>query len=298
MTTADPFDKVLLLLNREGTTIGLSIFILVLIVSLCDNVASITLGISMFSRIAPSLRFIGDILAYPEERPPATFTLDETPDSFRIEFRNPGFAYRPVIKDFSLVVEPGEKVAIRGASGSGKSTLANLLLRFLAPTEGEIRFGDRPITGYPLPLYLSYFSYVDQNVYLFNTSLRENITMGWYNVPMDKLQEVLRLVRLDPMVEQLPETYDTLIRENGRNVSGGQRQRMALARALIREPAVLVLDEFTSALDREVEGLILDDLFTIFKHQTVLCITHADHVARRFDRMVHFQRAGQLSDRT
>ncbi len=173
-----------------------------------------------------------------------------------------------------------------GASGCGKTTIASLLLRFLRPTQGEIRFGGKNIQEYSYPMYLSFFSYVSQPTHLFGQSVADNIAMGWYHVPLDRIKEIASLVRMDDFIDGLPDAYGTVLGKNGVDFSGGQRQRLALARALIRDPEILVLDEFTSALDRDVEQEIIDDLLRVFANQTIICITHSPSVAGRFDRVV------------
>ncbi len=114
-----------------------------------------------------------------------------------------------------------------------------------------------------------------------------DVTMA--EVPDEMVEEVIDQVGLKEVVESLPEHYETIIGKDGVNFSGGQRQRLALARALIRGPEILILDEFTSALDSELEQKILDDIFTLFKHQTIICITHSPHVAERFDRVIRLE---------
>ncbi len=115
--------------------------------------------------------------------------------------------------------------------------------------------------------------------------------MGWYGVPMDRIREAASLVRMNEVIERLPRQYETVYAEEGTNLSGGQKQRIALARALIRDPHILVLDEFTSGLDPQVEKEILDDLFVVFEKQTIICITHKQSVADRFQRTIDIGQA-------
>lgn len=242
------------------------------------------------AQVLPSINRIDELLAFPEIGREEQMGIDDVPPVTDIRFRHVSFAYAPgrsVLNRFDLAIEPGEKIAVMGPSGSGKSTLARLLLRFLKPAEGTILFGGRDILSYPLPFYLSYFAYVGQETHLFRQTIGENIAMGWYGVPLEDIRRVASLVRMDEVIEGLPEGYDTVFGRDGLNFSGGQKQRIALARALVRDPAILVLDEFTSGLDKQVEEEILDDLFRIFRNQTIICITHKRSVADRFDRIVH-----------
>lgn len=247
-------------------------------------------GIALFAQAVPSLRRIEEVLDYQEESGPPMASLDDVPDHATIEFSHVAFSFPSgleVFRDFNLKIEPGEKVAIMGPSGSGKSTLAGLLLRFLQPTGGALYFGGRDASDYSLAFYYTYFGYVSQKTTLFNVSIKENIAMGWTAVPLDRIYEACARVRLHETIEKLPQGYDTILGEKGIQLSGGQMQRIALARALVRDPAILVLDEFTSALDRTVEREILDDIFATFRAQTVICITHSPSVAARFQRTVY-----------
>ena len=209
-------------------------------------------------------------------------------ETTRIEYRNISFSrasYKPILRNYSLIIEPGDKVAIIGPSGAGKSTLIDLLTRHIEPEQGEILFDGRPISSYSLPIYLQHFAYVRQTPYLFRTTVRENIATGWYDVPLDIIIDAAKRVHIHEAIMKMPIGYDTVIGTTGSNLSGGQRQRIALARALVREPAILLLDEFTSSLDHTTEEAILDDLFSSFAKQTIICVTHSQSVASRFDRV-------------
>ncbi|MBP7864442.1 MAG: ABC transporter ATP-binding protein [Acidobacteria bacterium] len=247
-------------------------------------------GLGGFGQAVPSLRRIGEVLDFPEESAPERVNPDETPEDTGIEFRGVSFQFPegPKILDgFDLRVPPGDKVAIMGASGAGKSTLMGLLLRFYEQDRGEIRFGGKPVGSYDPAFFYSFFGYVSQRTNLFDLTLRENVALGWHAVPEDRVWAVLDVVRLKEVVEALPRGLDTPLGPRGVTLSGGQAQRLALARALVREPAVLILDEFTSGLDRTTEEAILDDLFVLFRDQTVLCVTHSPPVASRFPRVIH-----------
>lgn len=247
-------------------------------------------GLGAFGQAVPSLRRVGELLDFPEESTPERVAPEETPEDTGIEFRDVSFRYPegPKILDrFNLRVEPGEKVAFMGVSGAGKSTLMGLLLRFYEPEQGEILLGGRPVEGFDPAFFYSFFGYVSQRTNLFDLTIRENVSLGWHEVPEDRILEVLEVVRLKDVVERLPRGLDTPLGDRGVRLSGGQTQRLALARALVREPEILVLDEFTSGLDRPTEQEILDELFTLFRDQTLLCVTHSPQVASRFPRVVH-----------
>lgn len=254
----------------------------------------INVGVYKFSQASPMIHRLQVLLDSPAE--PAgeqSESTDAVPQSTRIEFRALTFSRhenQPVLRDFDLVIEPGEKVALMGPSGSGKSTLLELLTRRIVPDRGEIRLGDRPIVNLALPVYLQNFSYVRQKPHIFRATVRENIAFGWYHIPMDVVIDAAQRAKIHDAIIRLPDGYETVLGAGGAGMSGGQMQRLALARALVRDPAILLLDEFTSALDRATEDGILEDLFRLFARQTIICATHSHAVAERFARMVSMEK--------
>jgi len=246
-------------------------------------------GIAALFREEPLILRLREILDYPEEPPGEMISPEKTPETTRLEFRRVTFGYdpaAPVIRDFNLTIEPGEKIALIGPSGSGKTTLMNLLTRQFRPDAGEIRLGEDVVQNYPLPLFLLHFAYVPQQPHLFKISIKDNISFGWYDSPMDKIVACAKTVRIHDVIERLPHGYDTLFGLKGMNLSRGQKQRIVLARALIRDPGIIILDEFTSSLDRETENEILADILRIFERQTIVCVTHSPAVAAAFPRVV------------
>lgn len=281
------------LLICSGTgdiTVGMLIAYYIITFRIATLVTFVFQAVVSSAQVLPSAQRLAEIRDFPEELAPADPTLEDVPERTDIEFRSVSFAYpqsRTIFSGLNFRLETGEKVAVMGHSGSGKSTLAQLLIRFLRPAGGEILFGGKNIEEFPMSFYLSYFAYVGQETHLFRQSFRDNIAMGWYGVPLERIREVAGLVRMSEAIEKLPRGYDSVFGEESLNLSGGQKQRLALARALIRDPHILVLDEFTSGLDPETEKEILDDLFLIFRAQTIVCITHKQAVADRFDRVFY-----------
>jgi len=273
----------------SGFSVGLIMAFQTYLIMLSEGINKVSIGFAESIKVTPAVKRLQELLDYAVEEHPRAANWDDIPDSTAIEFKQVSFGYmknKLILANFNLHVNPGEKVCIMGQSGSGKTTVTNLLLRFLSPDTGEITFGDSNIQKYLLNTYLSHFSYVWQDTYLFKLSVKENVTFGWHSVPDDMVHEVIARVGLKDAVESLSEQYETIIGKDGINFSGGQRQRLALARALIRGPEILILDEFTSALDSKLEQKMLDDIFALFKNQTIICITHSELVARRFDRIV------------
>ena len=248
-------------------------------------------GVSKLSQAEPLMQRLEELLDFPGDGMAALApSAAELPHSTSLECQNLCFRYPsgpPALSGFDLRLEPGEKVALMGHSGSGKSTVIGLLARQLRPTGGVVLLGGRPAEEFSEPMYLQHFAYVRQTPYIFRASVHDNIALGWYNIPPDVVVAAAKRVQLHEAIMRLPEGYATLIGGQGSPLaSGGQRQRLALARALVRDPAILLLDEFTSALNPELESEILDNLFANFGRQSVLCATHSLTVASRFDRIV------------
>jgi len=252
------------------------------------NLRAIDAGLRALGVLGEPLRKLDAMLNYPEEDVPAAPDLDGMPldHTLKLVGITRRFGTRQVLSGLDLTIAPGERIAVTGPSGSGKTTLANLILRLDRPDSGQLLLGGQPVQRFPLPLYLSYFAHVGQNTHLFHASIRDNIGMGWRRVPFEDIVRAARLVRLHDVIMQLPAGYDTIMDGGEIRLSLGQRQRLALARALIREPAILVLDEFTAALDRDTEAAILTDLIEGFPGTTLICLTHSDQVVRRMDRVL------------
>ncbi|NOV82731.1 ABC-type bacteriocin/lantibiotic exporter with double-glycine peptidase domain [Clostridium saccharobutylicum] len=175
---------------------------------------------------------------------------------------NVSFAYssksEKVIKNVSLNIERGQKVAIVGKSGSGKSTLAKLLVGLYSPTGGDILFDKIPLNKLDKKYLRRQLGIVPQDVSLFNKSIYENISMGRNDIDMDKIKKACEITQIAEEIESMPMGYHTIISEMGMNLSGGQRQRIVLARAILNEPKILILDEATSSLDYINEKQVSD----------------------------------------
>lgn len=213
---------------------------------------------------------LDDVMRY-EEAPlydsEATETVssrDQIRLSGRLEVKGLTFGYSklspPLIEDFDLTLTPGRRVALVGGSGSGKSTVAKLVSGLLEPWDGEILFDGRTLRQTPREVFLESFSFVDQEVVLFQGTLRDNITMWNPTISDDRVIAAAKDACIHDMATSRPGGYASMLDENGANLSGGQRQRLEIARALATVPSILVLDEATSALDAETERIIDDNL--------------------------------------
>ena len=218
---------------------------------------------------------------------PQAFPLP--PVKGHVVFEKVSFSYnesRPVLFDVSFEVLPNEMAALVGLSGAGKTTIVNLLSRFYEPTGGRIAVDGVDIRDVTLASLRSQIGLVTQDIILFNDSVRNNIAYGLDDVSMDSVIEAAKAAECHHFIMELPEGYDTSIGERGGLLSSGQRQRLAIARALLKNPPILILDEATSALDSESEGLIQAALARILKNRTTFVIAHRLSTIRNADKIL------------
>ena len=205
-----------------------------------------------------------------------------------IEFRNVNFAYaqEPVLKNINLEIPKGKMVAIVGPSGGGKSTMADLLPRFYDIADGEILLDGKNIKDYTLESLISVMGIVTQEAILFNDTVYNNIAFGMENVTQEDVERAARIANAHDFVMQMENGYQTNIGDRGAKLSGGQRQRLSIARAVLKNPPILILDEATSALDTESERLVQDALTNLMKNRTSIVIAHRLSTIRNADEIV------------
>lgn len=222
--------------------------------------------------------------------------VNESPDALEIEkvkglieFDHVQFGYDPkrlILKDVSFTVKPGEVLAVVGPSGAGKSTIANLIPRFYDVTEGQIRIDGYDVKNVKLTELRKQIGIVPQETILFSGSLHENILYGRQDASEEEMLEASKAANAHTFIEQLPQKYETLVGERGSKLSGGQRQRVSIARALLKDPPILILDEATSSLDAESEALVQDALDRLMQNRTTIVIAHRLSTIRNADRIL------------
>ena len=191
-----------------------------------------------------------------------------------------------VVKNLNFSVKSGECIAVVGASGSGKSTIMNLIIGFLTPNSGQVLIDGKPLTEYNLSEYRHNISVVPQNSILFSGTIRQNITYGLERYSEEDLKKAVETANLDEFIKDLPDGLDTVIGEHGDKLSGGQKQRITIARALIRNPAILILDEATSALDNISEYHVQKAIASSIKGRTTFIVAHRLSTIRDADRIL------------
>ena len=227
-------------------------------------------GLGASERLFELLDTYGDVRDQPDAKP-------MPPISGRVEFDSTRFHYRKdreVIKNISFTVEPGQMIALVGPSGAGKSTMINLLHRFYDPTEGEIRVDGIPLKSVKLASYWNQVGIVPQETILFGDSIEMNIKYAKEGATDDEVIAAAKAANAHTFIMECPEQYQTIVGEKGIRLSAGQRQRIAIARAILKNPRILMLDEATSALDNESEVLIQEALERLMKNRTSFVIAH------------------------
>ncbi len=212
-----------------------------------------------------------------DNMPRQTGRTDFAPKNFDIEFKNVDFSYeegQQTLQNVSFTAKQGEVTALVGPSGGGKSTSAKLSARFWDIDKGQITLGGEDISKIEPETLLKNFSIVFQDVALFNSSVMENIRLGRKDATDEEVKKVAKLAQCEEFINELPNGYDTLLGENGENISGGERQRISIARALLKDAPIILLDEATASLDVENETKIQAGISELIKNKTVLIIAH------------------------
>jgi subfamily B ATP-binding cassette protein MsbA len=258
----------------------------------------VSIGSQVTEAIAGLDRMREVLNEHPEdEDPQRTLALPETPAG--VTFERVDFSYeqdKPVLKGVSFEAPPGSVTALVGSSGSGKSTIISLVAAFYKPQSGYIRIGDLDLTRIRLDSYRQALGVVLQESFLFDGTIRENVAFSRPDASEEEIRRVCRIARVDEFSDRYPEGLLTVVGERGVKLSGGQRQRISIARAILADPKILILDEATSSLDSESEALIQQGLSYLMAGRTTFVIAHRLSTIRRADQILVVE-AGEILER-
>jgi ATP-binding cassette subfamily B protein len=285
------------LVSQNEITVGVLVAFLAYISRFYARLDSMSRIVSVTQKAAAGAKRIFDILDHVSSVPDTVNPVHLAEVKGGIELRNVGFRYgnRTVTRGISLTIAPGEMIGLVGHSGSGKSTLVNLICRFYDITEGSIRLDGVDIRSLPVSEYRRNIGLVLQEPFLFFGTIADNIAYGKPHATRQEILAAARAAHAHEFILRLPQGYDSLVGERGQSLSGGERQRISIARALLIDPRILILDEATSSVDSTTEKEIQKALDNLVKGRTTIAIAHRLSTLRKADRLVVLDR-GQITE--
>ena len=266
---------------------------------LLNPVWSIVNSFSELQRSLAATERVFEVLAMPNDKPDRPDARDADDRVEEIRFEDVEFEYRenlPVVRDFSVTVPGGSVIALAGRSGAGKTTVTDLVARFHDPARGRILLNGTDIRELRLASYRKLLGIVQQDVFLFDGSIRDNIAYGRVDATFEEVQDAAQRANAHEFIVKLPDQYETFIGERGVKLSGGQQQRLAIARAILADPQILILDEATSNLDTESEQLIQAAMTSLLADRTTFMIAHRLSTIRKAD-LILLMEDGRIIER-
>ena len=274
----------------SGMTAGTIMAAITYITQVLMSIMMVTMMFQSISRAMASVRRVNEVLDTEPVISSGSVERSESGDGIAVSMRGVGFRYpsttgRPVLHDINIDIKRGETFAIIGATGSGKTSLVNLIPRFYDATEGEVLVDGEPIVNYDLHALRQKIAFVMQKSELFSGTIAENLRWGKEDALDEEIQTAARIAQAEDFVLSFNDGYDAYIAEKGASLSGGQKQRMSIARALVREPEILILDDATSALDLSTESKLRAALKSQLEGTTVIMIAQRIASVKDADRI-------------
>jgi ATP-binding cassette subfamily B protein/subfamily B ATP-binding cassette protein MsbA len=288
-----------LILNNDSTiTAPTFIFYLVMLYSLINPLKEFSKASYAIPKGLASMERVDKILMAENKMPQIANPIKIGPLKEKIEFKGVSFKYdtKWILKDINLTIEKGKTIALVGQSGSGKSTMVDLIPRYHDVQEGEVLIDGVNVKSTTLHDLRSIMGNVNQEAILFNDTFFNNISFGVENATMEQVIEAAKIANAHDFIMATEQGYDTMIGDRGGKLSGGQRQRISIARAILKNPPILILDEATSALDTESERMVQDALEKLMKNRTTIAIAHRLSTIRHADEICVLHE-GQIVER-
>jgi ATP-binding cassette subfamily B protein len=262
---------------KDGVTVGILVMFMTLVAQFYSPLQELTNMSQQVQQAATSGQRVFEVLDTNPDMPDETNAVDLGQIQGRVEFQGVTFGYderRPVLKDINFSVEPGQMVGLVGPSGAGKSTTINLICRFYDVTGGRVLVDDVDVRKVKLSSLRSQIGIVLQEPFLFHGTIAENIAYGLPDAPMEDIMRAAKAANAHDFILRFPDGYDTMVGERGTRLSGGERQRISIARAILKNPRILILDEATSSVDTETEALIREAIDRLVHGRTTFAIAH------------------------
>jgi ATP-binding cassette subfamily B protein len=266
---------------------------------LLNPVWNIVNSFSELQRSLAAMERVFEVMQMEDDKPDKPGAVDAPRIVNEIKLEGVEFEYRqnlPVVKDFSVTVKGGSVIALVGRSGAGKTTVTDLVARFHDPNKGRVLVNGADIRDFKLRTYRDLLAIVQQDVFLFDGSVRDNIAYGRHNASFEDVEDAARRANAHEFIIKLPEGYETFVGERGVKLSGGQQQRLAIARAILKNPQILILDEATSNLDTESEQLIQASMSALLADRTTFVVAHRLSTIQRAD-VILLMEDGRITER-
>ncbi len=262
---------------KDGVTVGVLVMFIALAAQFYSPLQELTNMSQLIQQAATSAQRVFEVLDATPDMPDAPDALDLKDVAGKVEFDNVSFGYderRPVLKNVTFTIEPGEMIGLVGPSGAGKSTTINLICRFYDVTGGAVRIDGHDVREVRLGSLRSHIGIVLQEPFLFHGTIADNIAYGHPEASFEQVLEAAKAANAHDFILRFPDAYDTMVGERGTRLSGGERQRISIARAILKNPRILILDEATSSVDTETEALIQEAIDRLVTGRTTFAIAH------------------------